>query len=69
MSVIRSSGLLGVSIQSSAVGLARAALTAAEIAEIDELDLPLAAAPPGVEQPISAAIAVVGRHDARAAPE
>ncbi len=36
------------------------------IAEVDELDVPLAAARPGIEEPIRAPVAIVRRHDARA---
>src|SRR6185437_16293898 len=37
-----------------------------KIAEVDELDTPLATTPPGFEQPVGAAVAVVGRDDAGA---
>ena len=66
MSVMRSSGLLGVSIHSSAAGVRQRRAQRRRVAEVDELHLPLAAAPPGIEQPIGAAVAVVRRDDARA---
>ena len=66
MSVMRSSGLLGVSIHSSAAGVDSAARSAGRVAEVDELHLPLAAAPPGIEQAVGAAVAVVRGDDAGA---
>ena len=65
-SVMRNSGLLGVSIHTSAAGFDNAAVTAAGIAEIDELHGELAALLPRREQPERAAVAVVRRDDARA---
>ena len=53
MSVMRSSGLLGVSIHSSAAGLASAARSAPASREVDELHLALAAAAPGIEQAVA----------------
>ena len=66
MSVMRSSGLLGVSIHSSAAGCDERGAHGGLVAEVDELDLPLAAAAPGLEQPVGAAVAVVRRDDAGA---
>ena len=66
MSVMRSSGLLGVSIHTSAAGFDSAAVDRGRIAEIDELHRELAALLPGREQAERAAVAVVRRDDARA---
>ena len=50
MSVMRSSGLLGVSIHSRAAGLGKRGGHGGLVAEIHELDLALAAAAPGIER-------------------
>ncbi len=63
---MRSSGLLGVSIHTQRRRLReRCGANRRLIGEVDELDLALAAAAPGVEQTIGAAVAVVRRDDAR----
>ena len=66
MSVMRSSGLLGVSIHTRAAGFAQAPRRARPRREAHEVDLEIAALVPGSEQAVRAAVAVVRRDDARA---
>ncbi len=65
-SVMRSSGLLGVSIHTSAAGFDNAAVTAAGIAEVDEFHRELTALLPRRKQTERAAVTIVRSDDARA---
>ena len=66
MSVIRSSGLLGVSIHSIAAGFDSAASTAAASLKSTNSTCSSPRLSPRVEQAIRAAVAIVRRDDARA---
>ena len=66
MSVMRSSGLLGVSIHTMRGRLRQRRVDRRRIAEVDEIHLELAALVPGREQPERAAITIMRRDDARA---
>ena len=66
MSVMRSNGLLGVSIQTMRRGFRQRRGDRRRIAEVDELHRELATLLPGGEQAERAAITVVRHDDARA---
>ncbi len=66
MSVMRISGLLGVSIHTSAASLRQRRAHRRLVSKVDELHLELAAPLPLAEQAMAAAVAVVRRDDARA---